>query len=77
MRVISRCIAVLGLLLVVDCEGGAQVYSPTLHLKGQIDSSSLAAFAAGIYAQSGAVTPRQKAEAIWRFFLTDGRFVKP
>ena len=77
MRVISRCIAVLALLLVVDCEGGAQVYSPTLRLKGQIDSSSLAAFAAGIYAQSGAVTPRQKAEAIWRFFLTDGRFVKP
>ena len=26
---------------------------------------------------AGAHTEREKAEAIWRFFLTDGRFVKP
>ena len=31
----------------------------------------------GIYEKSSAVTSREKAEAIWRFFLTDGRFVKP
>ncbi|MEO6828389.1 MAG: hypothetical protein ABI164_01165, partial [Acidobacteriaceae bacterium] len=30
-----------------------------------------------IYQQAGAHTDREKAEAIWRFYLTDGRFVKP
>ena len=33
--------------------------------------------AKGIYEEASAITPRKKAEAIWRFFLTDGRFVKP
>jgi hypothetical protein len=33
--------------------------------------------ARGICEQAKAVTEREKAEAIWRFFLTDGRFVKP
>jgi hypothetical protein len=77
MKLICRFVAALLLILVVDRDGGAQVYSPTVLMKDQIDSSSLAAFAAGIYAQCGAVTPRQKAEAIWRFFLTDGRYVTP
>jgi hypothetical protein len=55
----------------------AQVYSPKVLLEGQPDASDLRSLAAGIYAQSGAHTPRQRAEAIWRYFLTDGRFVKP
>ncbi|HKW97613.1 MAG TPA: hypothetical protein VJN43_07750 [Bryobacteraceae bacterium] len=55
----------------------AQVYSPRVLVKGQIDSSTLKTLADGIYRQAHAVTPREKAEAIWRFFLTDGRFVKP
>ncbi|MEO8129519.1 MAG: hypothetical protein ABI822_20640 [Bryobacteraceae bacterium] len=55
----------------------AQVYSPLVLKKGQPDPTNLKAMARGIIAQSGAVTPRAKAEAIWRFFLTDGRFVKP
>ncbi|HUJ21071.1 MAG TPA: hypothetical protein VLX58_06075 [Bryobacteraceae bacterium] len=55
----------------------AQVYSPKVLLNGQVDASDLHALARGIYAQAHAVTPREKAEAIWRFFLTDGRFVKP
>ncbi len=55
----------------------AQVYSPNVLRQGQIDSSDLAALAKGIAEQAGARTPRQKAEAIWRFFLTDGRFVTP
>ncbi len=55
----------------------AQVFSPRVLVKGQIDSSSLPAFVQGIYVQAAAVTPRQKADAIWRFFLTDGRFVPP
>ncbi len=55
----------------------AQVYSPRVTLKGQIDSSDLPTLVHGIYEQAHAITPRQKAEAIWRFFLTDGRYVKP
>lgn len=55
----------------------AQVYSPRVLSKGQIDSSDLPTLVRGIYAQAHAITPREKAEAIWRFFLTDGRFVKP
>ena len=55
----------------------AQVYSPTAVKQGQPDASSLESLVQGIYATSSAVTPREKAEAIWRFFLTDGRFVKP
>ncbi len=54
-----------------------QVYSPKVLLKGQPDASDLRSLAKGIYAESGAHTPRERAEAIWRFFLTDGRFVKP
>lgn len=55
----------------------AQVYSPRVLVKGQVDSSDLNTLARGIYDQAHAVTPREKADAIWRFFLTDGRFVKP
>jgi hypothetical protein len=56
---------------------GAQVYSPTVTKAGQVNASSLETLTRGIYEQAGAVTPRQRAEAIWRYFLTDGRFVKP
>ncbi|PYT30342.1 MAG: hypothetical protein DMG57_08840 [Acidobacteria bacterium] len=55
----------------------AQVYSPRVLVKDQIDSSDLSGLVRGIYAQAHASTPREKAEAVWRFFLTDGRFVKP
>lgn len=55
----------------------AQVFSPKVLSKGQPDPTNLARFAQGIYSQAGAVTPRQRAEAIWRYFLTDGRFVPP
>jgi hypothetical protein len=55
----------------------AQIYSPAVLHKGQVDTSNLAALARTIYKKAGAVTDREKAEAIWRFFLTDGRFVKP
>ena len=68
------------LVLVVSFARGtvcAQVYSPKVLLKGQVDTTDLGALAQGIYAKAGAVTERQKAEAIWRFFLTDGRFVAP
>lgn len=55
----------------------AQIYSPKVLRSGQADTTDLKAFAEAIYAKAGAKTPREKAEAIWRFFLTDGRFVKP
>ena len=55
----------------------AQVYSPRVLLKGQPDASNLTRLTQGIYAQAGAHTPRERAEAIWRYFLTDGRFVAP
>jgi hypothetical protein len=55
----------------------AQVYSPNVLLRGQPDSTNLKSFAHTIIHNAGAKTPRQRAEAIWRFFLTDGRFVKP
>lgn len=55
----------------------AQVFSPKVLQKGQIDASNLDSLAHGICEQAKAVTEREKAEAIWRFFLTDGRFVKP
>ena len=44
---------------------------------GQPDTTNLKVLASDIYQQAHANTPREKAEAIWRFFLTDGRFVKP
>ena len=55
----------------------AQVYSPKLLRQGQPDSTDMEKFAQAIYIKAGAQTPRAKAEAIWRFFLTDGRFVEP
>ncbi len=55
----------------------AQVYSPQVLLKGQADPADLKELAKGICERAGALTPRQKAEAIWRYFLTDGRYVVP
>ena len=66
--------------LAILCVAGsvtAQVYSPRVSVHGQPDTSGLVSLARGIFAESRAQTPREKAEAIWRFFLTDGRFVKP
>jgi hypothetical protein len=55
----------------------AQVYSPQITKVGQVDTSNMESLVQGIYRQYHAKTPREKAEAIWRFYLTDGRFVKP
>ncbi len=71
----------LPLLLVLLCLPlrplAAQVYSPKVLAEGQVDASDAKNLARTIYAAAEAVTDREKAEAIWRFFLTDGRFVKP
>ena len=55
----------------------AQVYSPVVTNAGQVDTMDLARTAEGIYRTYNAHTDREKAEAIWRFYLTDGRFVAP
>jgi hypothetical protein len=77
MKGFNRVSALTLVLIWVTVTASAQVYSPKVLAKGQMDASDLVEMAKGIYAQAGAVTPRQKAEAIWRFFLTDGRFVAP
>ena len=76
----KRSIAYLTLITALTLAAGpapAQVYSPKVLAKDQVDTSDLASMARGIYLKAGAATSRQKAEAIWRFFLTDGRFVPP
>ncbi|MDD1717378.1 MAG: hypothetical protein LUQ45_03915, partial [Methanoregulaceae archaeon] len=73
----KRTIAVVVVMVLLAGSLAAQVVSPRVLVKGQIDTTDLTTFAEGIYRAAGAVTPRQKAEAIWRFFLTDGRFVTP
>ncbi|HTU49954.1 MAG TPA: hypothetical protein VMF56_05125 [Acidobacteriaceae bacterium] len=55
----------------------AQVYSPQITKVGEVDTSNMTSLVQGIYQQYHATTDREKAEAIWRFYLTDGRFVKP
>jgi len=64
-------------LLVSACILSAQVYSPKVLRENQPDPTDLVKFADAICKNAAARTPREKAEAIWRFFLTDGRFVKP
>ncbi|MCX6622210.1 MAG: hypothetical protein NTY38_14305 [Acidobacteria bacterium] len=55
----------------------AQVNSPRILMQGGIDASSVNTLAQSICLKAKAKTPREKSEAIWRFFLTDGRFVPP
>jgi hypothetical protein len=70
-RILLLSLAVLAITL------NGQVYSPKLLRESQPDASNLKKFAQAIYEHADAQTPRQRAEALWRFFLTDGRFVKP
>ena len=54
--------ALLGLTLAVGLQ--AQVYTPTVRLEGQPDSSSLSRLADGIFAKYSAHSERERAEAI-------------
>ena len=75
---LSRTCAALALLLSPALVSArAQVYSPVVLRDGAVDTTDLRRMAAGIVRNAHAETPRQKAEAIWRYFLTDGRFVRP
>jgi len=64
-------------LVFAATQASGQVYSPVVTKQGQVDATDLQCLTRDIYAQAKATTPREKAEAIWRFFLTDGRFVIP
>lgn len=55
----------------------AQVFPPVILLEEQPDPTGLRRLAEGVIANAKAATPRRKAEAVWRFFPTDGRFVPP
>ena len=71
-------VAALGCLAIMaPSHVDAQVFSPRVLLKNQPDPTDIRRFADGIVAKANARTPREKAEAIWRYFLTDGRFVPP
>ncbi|WP_263418113.1 hypothetical protein [Terriglobus albidus] len=72
-----QCILLLSMLTPTLFSAGAQVYSPTIVREGAVDTTDLHRMAEGIVQNAHAETPRQKAEAIWRYFLTDGRFVRP
>ena len=67
----------LGAFLAASLSGRGQVYSPLITKAGQVDTNDLAKTAEDIYRAYHAHTDREKAEAIWRFYLTDGRFVAP
>ena len=73
----SRFVIVCLLLASAALQATGQVYTPKVLKKGQPDATDLSALAKGIYVGAHATTDREQAEAIWRFFLTDGRFVKP
>ena len=73
---LTAWVFLLTLLYLFDPHCKGQAYSPTVLKAGQIDTRNVNTLAKGIYAQANAKSPREKAEAIWRFFLTDGRFVK-
>lgn len=77
MNGIKRPATIFLFLVWMTCNGWTQVFSPKVLLRNQVDTTDLMTLADGIYQRARAVTPRQKAEAIWRFFLTDGRFVPP
>ncbi len=63
--------------LLLSAPASPQLLSPTVLQANQPNPTHLKSFADTICRNAKAVTPRQRAEAIWRFFLTDGRFVAP
>jgi hypothetical protein len=70
-------LSLTAVLLIASTGLWGQVYSPDITKVGQADTTNLKTLAADIYKKYNAHTDREKAEAIWRFYLTDGRFVKP
>ena len=73
----GQCVLMASLASAGGVAVSAQVYSPVVVRDGAVDTTDLHRMAEGIVRNAQAETPRQKAEAIWRYFLTDGRFVRP
>jgi len=55
----------------------AQVYSPWVLVAGEPDTRELQSVVQALYKAADASSERERAEAIWRYLLTDGRFVEP
>ena len=68
---------IICIIILLAVAAPAQIYAPVVTREGQADASSLQSLVRDIYKNSGAMTPAERAKAIWRFFLTDGRFVEP
>ncbi len=77
MRSILKITAMLILAAALVSQASAQVFTPWVTVKGQPDTRSLSSMATTLYQNAGAETDREKAETLWRYLLTDGRFVEP
>ncbi|MEA1997109.1 MAG: hypothetical protein U9N45_05695 [Gemmatimonadota bacterium] len=67
----------IALLIFLPGLSSAQVCSPWVLKKGQPDTRVLSKTVHALYSQVHAETHRERAETIWRFLFTDGRFVEP
>ncbi len=70
------CSLVLLTAIAVPCSF-AQVFTPWVTVQGQPDTRDLGRLTSTLYANAGAQTDREKVETLWRYLLTDGRFVEP
>ncbi len=73
----SKFIGLIFSALTLFSAANAQVYSPWVVTGNQPDTRDLGRLTETLYKNAGAETDREKAEAIWRYLLTDGRFVEP
>ena len=55
----------------------SQVPTPWVLRRGEPDTRNLKQVAETLIRNAGAKTDREKAEALWRYLLTDGRYVEP
>lgn len=73
-----RSAGLLAAAIALSCSAAcAQVYSPKVLSSGEPDTTDLKSLTETLYAQARATTDRDRAETLWRYLLTDGRFVKP
>jgi len=73
-----RSAGLLAAAIALSCSAAcAQVYSPKVLSSGEPDTTDLKSLTETLYAQALATTDRDRAETLWRYLLTDGRFVKP
>ncbi len=77
MRSVLKFPAMLILAAALVSPARARVFTPWVTVKGQPDTRDLGRLTATLYENAGAVTDREKAETLWRYLLTDGRFVEP